>query len=357
MVRQRATIDDVARAAGVSKSLVSFALNGKPGVAPQSRERILRAAGELGWTPSIRARSLTTARSYALGLVIARDPAVISEDSFFPAFIAGIEAALAPVGQVLVLSMVPDERAERETYRQLVAHDRVDGVILTDLRENDSRVPLLRELGLLAVTLGHPQEHSEFPSVSVDDAPGIRAAVDHLVDAGHRRIAHVAGASGMLHAARRSAAFSEALRLRGLASDLVVETDFTAEGGASATRELLALANPPTAIVYANDPMALAGMGIAQRLGLRVPHDLSVTGFDGGEAGHHNFPALTTVVTSVQEWGGASARALLALIDGMPVDDIELEPARLVVRESTASPAPGLADAAPNAENSTAAAV
>ncbi|PWB97692.1 LacI family transcriptional regulator [Salinibacterium hongtaonis] len=352
MVKQRATIDDVARAAGVSKSLVSFALNGKPGVAPQSRDRILRAAGELGWVPSVRARSLTTARAYALGLVIARDPAVISEDSFFPAFIAGIEAALAPVGQALVLSMVPDERAEHETYRQLVAHDRVDGVILTDLRESDSRVPLLRELGLLAVTLGHPQQHSEFPAVSVDDAPGIRAAVDHLVDLGHRRIAHVAGSSGMLHAARRSMAFSEALTLHGLRPDLVVEADFTAQGGAKATRDLLALEHPPTAIVYANDPMALAGMGVAQRLGLRVPEDLSVTGFDGGEAGRHNFPALTTVVTSVQEWGGASARALLSLIAGLDVADSELDPARLVVRESTASPVQHRASRALSAEKS-----
>lgn len=337
MAKQRATITDVARAAGVSKGLVSFALNDRPGVSLETRDRILLVADELGWRPSVRARSLSVDRSFALGLVIARDPEVMSGDPFFPAFISGLESALAPVGQALVLSMVGSEAAEEASYRQLADHDRVDGVILTDLRRDDSRIALVSRLGLRAITIGHPDVASDLPSITVDDTPGITAAVEHLVGLGHRRIAHVAGPSRMLHGVRRSESFSATLRSRDLDGGLVVESDFTAAGGARATEELLSLADRPTAIVYSNDVMAIAGLGVATRAGLSVPRDLSITGFDGSDIGAYVFPSLTTVTTAVQEWGRQAAELLLRVIAGDEVDDIELPAARLMIRESSAA--------------------
>jgi DNA-binding LacI/PurR family transcriptional regulator len=339
MAKKRPTISDVARAAGVSKGLVSFALNDRPGVAASTRQRILHIANELGWRPSMRARSLSTDRAFALGLVIARDPSVVSGDPFFPAFISGIETTLAPVGQALVLSIVATEEDEIASYRQLAAHDRVDGVILSDLRRNDPRISLVGELGLNAVTLGHPDIESPFASVTVDDTPGIRSAVIHLAALGHQRIAHVAGPSRMLHGMRRSESFAAELRRHGLADDLVVETDFTAADGALVTAQLLERPDRPTAIVYSNDLMAIAGLGVAQRSGFKVPRDLSITGFDGSEIGAYLCPSLTTVTTPVQQWGQQAAALLLRVIAGEDVDDIELQPAQLVVRESTA-PAP-----------------
>jgi len=338
MAKSTTTISDVARQAGVSKGLVSFALNDRPGVAAETRERILKIADELGWVPSMRARSLSTDRAYALGLVIARDPAIIAGDPFFPAFISGLEEVLAPIGQSLVLSMVADEAAERATYERLAENGRVDGVVITDLRHRDARLELVSDLGLHAVTLGFPDIETPFGVVSLDDGPGIRSLVDHLVELGHSRIAHVAGASRMLHGARRRESFAAALRERGLVDDLIVETDFSAPAGAKATAELLALAEPPTAIVYANDPMAVAGLGVAQRSGLRVPDDLSITGFDGSDVAEHMYPSLTTVTTSVRDWGRAAATLLLTAISGGDVVDVDLEPGRLVIRESTSPP-------------------
>lgn len=343
MTKQKPTIADVAREAGVSKGLVSFALNDRPGVSAASRERILKIASDIGWRPSVRARSLSTDRAFALGLVIARDPDIISGDPFFPSFIAGVERALAPAGQVLVLSMVADEESETAAYRQLAENGRVDGVIVTDLRRADKRLALIAELSLKAVTLGVPDTTTEFPSVSLDDAPGIVGAVEHLVALGHTRIAHVAGPARMLHGTRRSASFRETLRAHGLWDDrtspaLVVETDFTAAAGAEATRALLARPDRPTAIVYANDPMAIAGMGVAQRAGLVLPRDLSITGFDGSEVGAYVHPALTTVTTGASEWGQRAAELLLSLIEGRPVTNTELHPAALLIRESTAAP-------------------
>ena len=341
MTKQRTTISDVATAAGVSKGLVSFALNDRPGVAPETRQRILDVAAELGWRPSLRARSLSTNRAFALGLVIARAPEVIADDPFFPAFIAGVQSVLGPRGQSLVLGMVNSIADEEHFYRQLAVDGRVDGVILTDLRRNDPRIALASELGLRAVTLGRADVASPFPSVSLDDGPGIRDVVAHLVDLGHVRIAHVAGPSRMLHGVRRRLSFEHAMSERGLASDLVIETDFSAADGARATAELLT--RRPTAIVYANDPMAIAGIGVIQRAGLLVPDDISVTGFDGSEVGAFLHPALTTVTTAVHDWGAAAADTLLRLVDLPPssdahIDDVTLDPARLVIRESSASP-------------------
>ena len=337
---RRPTIADVAQRAGVSKGLVSFALNGKPGVNAATRERILSVAAEIGWAPDVRARSLSTNRSFALGLVLRRDTEIVAGDPFFPAFIAGVERELAEAGQALVLASVGTGSREVDTYRKLAVERRVDGVFLADLRAGDERLALVESLGLAAVTLGHPDLASPFPAVSVDDVPGIVSTVDHLLDLGHRRIAHVAGAPDMLHARRRQEAFIQACAARGTQAR-VVQTDFSARAGGEATRELLAdPAARPTAITYSNDLMALAGIAVAQRAGLSVPEDLSVAGFDDSDIARYVYPSLTSVATDAVEWGAAAARALLAAIAGVAVDDTDLAPARLVARESTAN-APG----------------
>jgi DNA-binding LacI/PurR family transcriptional regulator len=333
----RPTIADVARRAGVSKGLVSFALNDRPGVAPDTRTRILEVARDLGWTPSVRGRSLSSGRAYACGLVIGRSADVIAADPFFPSLIAGLEDEFSVSGQVLVLAVATPGRQEEQTYRGLASDRRVDGVILSDLRADDPRVALVAELDLAAVTLGVPAGESPFSSVSVDDGAGIRGAVEHLAGLGHRRIAHVAGPSDLLHAVRRREAFAAAARAVG-ADSRIVDTDFSAADGARATAELLDAASEadrPTAIVYSNDSMAVAGIGVAQRRGLDVPRDLSVTGFDDTEIGRHVHPSLTSVATDARAWGATAARTLLAAIAGDEPRHIVLDAPRLSIRAST----------------------
>lgn len=332
------TIADVARRAGVSKGLVSFVFNDRPGVAPETRQRIVAAAAALGWRPSVRGRSLSTRRSYALGLVVRRDPQVIAADPFFPAFMSGVETALSGEAQVLVLSLVADEQSELQTYEGLTADRRVDGVFLTDLRRDDQRLPLLARLGLPAVAVGRPDVDTGLPVVSLDDGPGVAQSVDHLADLGHRRIAYVAGDLCMLHGLRRQDAFLTAMQRRGLDTHLVLATDFSAAQGAAATRVLLDLDVPPTAIVYASDPMALAGMGVAHQRGLRIPADLSVTGFDGTEVGRYVHPTLTSVVADPVAWGEAATRVLLALLDAGHADGLALPAAHLVPGGSSGPP-------------------
>ncbi|WP_249999253.1 LacI family DNA-binding transcriptional regulator [Actinoplanes sp. M2I2] len=333
----RPTIRDVAAAAGVSKGTVSFALNGRPGVSEDTRERILAAARDLGWTPSTKARALSVSRAFAVGLVLAREPELLGADPFFPAFIAGVERTLSDRGQALVLQVVP-EAEEEAGYRRLADAGRVDGVFVLDLRVADPRIALLAELGMPAVTIARPDGPSPFPAVLVDDRPGIAAAVSHLAGLGHRHIAHVAGPAHFLHGSRRRRAFDDALDEAGLPPGPVVEADFSAAGGAAATREILAAG--PTAIVYSNDLMAIAGLSVAVELGRAVPARLSVTGFDNTDLAGYVSPALTSVRTDPYLWGRKAAEALLELIDGGTVDDVPVPAAQLVIRASTAPPPP-----------------
>lgn len=353
----RPTITDVARAAGVSKGAVSFALNDRPGISSDTRRRILDVAASMGWTPSAGARALSTSRALAVGLVLARAPEVLRADAFFPSFIAGLETVLSERGHALLLQVA--ERDDHAAYRRLVAEGRVDGVLVTDLHVDDTRPALLAELDLPAVLVGPDLGESWGPrqvACGADDAPAVRETVQHLLDLGHTRIAHVAGPQQLVHGRSRRGAWEQVLREAGVAVGPVVEADFSAESGARATAQLLDLAERPTAIVYANDLMATAGLGVAHERGVDVPTELSITGFDDTEIAAHLRPALTTVRTDVVAWGRAAARRLLQLVDGVSTDstgetgetggtggtgETDVPPARLVVRASTA-PAPTL---------------
>jgi len=333
----RITIADVARAAGVSKGAVSFALNQRPGVAADTRKRILQTASDLGWAPDQRARALSTSRALAFGLVIARPPKILAEDAFFPAFIAGVEAELGSSGYALVLQMVA-QADELDGYRRLVRDGRVDGVLLTDLRTHDTRIPLLQSLSLPAVTLNRTQSASPFPAITLDDQPAVVAAVAHLIDLGHRDIAHVAGSHMYVHGVARRTAWAETLTAAGLSTELLAQGDFSVRSGATATRLLLDAPTPPTAIVYASDLMAIAGLAAARERGLDVPADLSVVGFDDTPLAAHVHPTLTTARADVFGWGRAATKALAALASGRPQPDVSCPPAELILRDSTGPP-------------------
>lgn len=334
------TITDVARAAGVSKAAVSFALNDRPGVAADTRARILTVARELGWTPSHRGRALSVSRALAVGLVIARTPETLGADPFFGYFISGIETVLSQHGYALMLQVVSDEQSEHESYRQLAANGRVDGVFLTDMRIDDLRPQLLDDLGLPTVVIGPATGNGPWSAVNINDQLGIAAAVEHLVALGHRNIAHVSGPTELVHSVSRRAAWVRAVSDAGLPSGPCITADFSAQGGAHATNQLLDLDEPPTAIVFANDLMAIAGMSTAISRGVQVPSHLSVTGFDDAPLSAYIQPALTTVRTDVVGWGRAAAQQLLAVIDSEISSDIDLPAPEFVIRASTAPPWP-----------------
>jgi DNA-binding LacI/PurR family transcriptional regulator len=328
------TISDVAQRAGVSKGAVSFALNGKPGVSAQTRSRVLQAAADLGFTPSATARALAGRRSNTLGLILTRDPEMLGSDPFFPPFMAGVESVIAPIGRALTLRFVQTQQ-EAAAYTEVAQSKRVDGVIVADLRVDDPRPGLLADLDLPFVTLNRPDVPSVGPAVCLDDQQGIKDAVNHLVWLGHRVIAHVAGPGNYLHANSRRDEWRRMIEAAGSVATDPVEADFTAAGGARATEELLDRPAPPTAILYSNDLMAMAGLAVANRRGIAVPHDLSIVGYDDAELTAHLHPPLSTVRTDAYQWGRAAATTLIELLDGQQPADVHLPPARFVPRGST----------------------
>jgi DNA-binding LacI/PurR family transcriptional regulator len=337
--RRRPTIRDVAQRAGVSKGAVSFALNGRPGVADETRARILRAADELGWRPSASARALSKSRAQAIGLVLARPPAQIGDDPYFWQLLAGMEEVLAAQGYALVMSIVVDADAEIVTYERLVSDQRIDGAVLTDPRADDPRYPLLVELGIPAVVVGDPVWPCPHPYVAADERPVVLQAVRHLIDLGHRRIAHVSGPPSVAHAAVRERAWREAMADAGLQCHDSVDGRFSAEGGTVATQRLLDAAEPPTAIFYASDLMAIAGIGVAGERGLRVPQDLSVIGYDDISLAQHIDPPLTTIRQDPVAAGRIVAARLLATLNRAPPAQPTVPEPTLVIRASTAPPA------------------
>jgi DNA-binding LacI/PurR family transcriptional regulator len=338
---RRPTIRDVAALAGVSNSAVSKALNGNGRISEETARRIREASETLGWTPHLAASGLRSLRSRAVALVISRPADLLGSDPHFTALISGIEAVLAPRGYGLLLQLIGGtDLDETQVYRRLAHGRAVDGVLLTDGRVDDPRFDLIAELGLPYVLIGQPIHH-DVEHVSVPEpGAGLRDAVQLLVDLGHRRIAYVTGPVDRAHTVLRRAAVEEALRRHGLGLTDVIATDFSPEQAAAATAQLLAARVRPTAVLYANDSMALCGMGAIQGRGLRVPEDVSVVGYDDLPMSRWLHPGLTTVDQHVAAVGHAAARTLLRRVGAdVPAATLDTPPV-LVVRGST-GPAPG----------------
>ena len=333
----RVTIRDIAERAGVSKGAVSYALNGRPGVSDDTRGRILSIADELGWYPNRAARALSASRVDACGLVLARPARSLALEPFFMEFIAGVEVELSSRSVALTLQLVEDPRQEIEVYRRWWGEHRVDGVLMVDLRIDDPRVDEIVRLGLPAVVVGGPLSNRALPAVFHDEASVVVEAVQYLAALGHTRIAHVTGVSEFVHTGQRTAAFEHATTELGLHAD-VLETDYSAERRARATRRLLSLPDPPTAIVFDSDLLAVTGLGVAQRMGFAVPDDVSIVGWDDSLISQVVHPPLTAITRDLTGFGATAARHLLAAIDGDAGTDVQTLRGELTVRGSTAPP-------------------
>jgi DNA-binding LacI/PurR family transcriptional regulator len=332
---RRPTIADIAERAGVSKGSVSYALNGNPGLSEPTRQRILAVAAEAGWQPNRAARALSASRSGACGLALARPARTLAYEPFFSKLLSGIEAELSARQISLMLQIVEDVEAEAVALRRWWAERHVDGVLLVDLRVDDPRVPQVEQLHLPAVIVGGPGATGTVPYFPGNDTSGIRQIVDHLVALGHTRIDRVAGSDTFACTRVRNEVLEEALAEAG-ASGRVLPTDYTSSAGAAATRKLLAAKRRPTAIIYDNDIMAVAGLGVAQEMGIVVPNELSVVSFDDSILCEVVRPSLTACARDVEAYGARAACALLDLLEGRPVPPAEEEPTALVPRASTA---------------------
>jgi LacI family transcriptional regulator, repressor for deo operon, udp, cdd, tsx, nupC, and nupG len=337
----RPTISDVAQRAGVSRAAVSFAVNGRPGVGPETRARILRAAQELGWHPSGAARALTRARAGAIGLVLARQPHRLEFDDFFVRFLAGVQRTLTSRDYGLLLHVQPPEAGRGlEAYGRLAGSGRVDGMLVTDVVFEDPRFELLAESGLPTVVAGRPVGDCPFPAVETRHAEGMAKVVNNLIALGHRSVAFIGGDPNYEYVASRRTVWMKTLRNAGLEPGLSASIVPEDTAGRAATARVLQSDARPTAIVYTSDMLALAGAGVARTLRLRIPSDISIVGFDDSPVAALSSPPLTTVRVDYAGFGEAAAALLLAQIDGTQAPPFEPAAPELIVRASTGPPAP-----------------
>lgn len=322
----------------MSSAAVSLALNNRPGVSEATRSRIVDIAEKMGWTPNTAAVSLSAARVHTVGLVLARPAPMLGREPFYMEFIAGVESVLVQRDYSLLLRMADSAAEELEVQRHWWQGRRVDGSLLVDLHAEDPRVRELPAAGLPAVVVGHPSLAGPYPAVWTDDAEAMTEAVRYLAALGHRSLVRVGGPSALGHSAIRTRAFESAAADAGIADARVVTTDFSGDDGSRATRSVLLSATRPTAIIYDNDIMAVAGLGVAMEMNLKVPRDLSILAWDDSQLCRTVRPRLSAMSHDVFRFGAQAARTLFEVLSDGPATSMAAAPPVLVPRESTAPP-------------------
>ncbi|HEY6608334.1 MAG TPA: LacI family DNA-binding transcriptional regulator [Candidatus Limnocylindria bacterium] len=331
-----ATLEQVARAANVSRATASRVVNGDRRVADASRTAVEAAVRELAYTPNRAARALVTRRSESVAVVIPEPAGQLFGDPFFPRLLRGVSGELAAEGLQLVLLMPQDRFDERRVSRYL-SGGHTDGVLLVSLHGDDPLPVDLQRQGIPAVVGGRPSA-AGMTYVDVDNRDGAAMAVRHLIGMGRSGIATIAGPQDMAPGADRLAGYRDVLAdVDGGIDDRRIEiADFTLDGGRAAMERLLASSTAIDAVFAASDLLALGALAALHAAGISVPAEVAVVGFDDSTLAASAIPALTSVRQPIEEMGREMVRLLMEEIrsPGRPPRRVILD-TELVQRDST----------------------
>jgi LacI family transcriptional regulator len=333
-----ATIRDVAKAAGVSVTTVSRALNGYPDVAEDTRQRVVKVATQLHYRPNIVARSLVTRHTQTIGFLVSEISRARIWHYFMLQVLYGIQDRLGEYGYDLILLNTNPTRQREIPYFDFCLGRQLDGAIVFNLRTDDPYVQQLTASPLPTVVVDIPLVGTQVSYVRSDNVYGARLAVEHLVALGHRRIGLVNGHAQAQVSHERLQGYRQALEEVGLpfAPELVYEADFTPEGGRKGARALLERSPRPTALFFASDLMALGALRYLQEQGIAVPQEVAVVGFDDIELAELVSPGLTTVRQRRYEMGVTAVDLLMDMVaQGHSAPAGRTLPPELVVRETT----------------------
>jgi DNA-binding LacI/PurR family transcriptional regulator len=322
-----ATLEEVARLAGVSRATVSRVVNGSPRVSDDVRRTVEAAVGQLGYIPNRAARSLVTRRSGSIAVVITEPTGRLFSDPFFPRLLRGVSMTVS-ARDIQVVLLIPDSVADsRRTADYLVA-GHVDGAVLVSLHGDDPLPGRILEARIPAVVVGRPLHASGISYVDVDNRGGARSAVADLIAGGRRVIASIGGPADMVVAQDRRTGYRDALNDAGLGLDAALEAnaEFTQDGGIDAMRRLLAARPDIDAVFAASDLMAAGAMSVLDAAGRRVPEDVAIVGYDDSPVAATASPPLTSVRQPIEEMGQEAARLLLEL-----VEDADHAPRRVIL--------------------------
>jgi LacI family transcriptional regulator len=322
-----ATIRDVAKRAQVSVASVSRALNGLDNVSEEMRERVNEAVRALGYVPHAGARSLSLARTNAIGVVL---PALHGE--FFSEIVRGMDEVASARGYFLLLSNMHAE-ASGSTAVLRAMRGRVDGLLLMAPHVDDEELVDALPAGLPTILISTRNHHAGCPEIHLDNAAGAEAVAEHLITLGRRKMIHIAGPAGNIDAQERADAFVKRIAQQEDVTLTTVPGDFLEESGERAVTELLAQGARFDAIFAANDNMALGALEALRRAGVRVPEDVAVAGFDDIPLARH--VGLTTVRVRIAELGERALERLLGVLAKQDGGGDELHAPELVVRTTT----------------------
>lgn len=332
------TIREVAKRLNISITTVSRALDGYSDVAEDTRQLVIKTAKEMGYAPNRAARQLRRQHSDTIGYIM---PTLAPQfaDPFFSEFVSGLgDEAASHNFDLLISAASPDSDSEKQIYERWAQGRKVDGLVLNRMRLHDWRVQYLIQNRLPFASLERTLEKSDHPSVEVDGQNGFKMLMAYLTNKGHRRIAYIGGPKDLKIQKDRFEGYKEGLAVTGISYDpeLVVEGDTFHGGGYQAAQRLLALKPLPTAITCINDLTAIGVLHAASERGLKVGHDLAVSGFDGIEDAKHTSPPLTTLSQSLYEIARSLVKMLVASIQNLPLEEprIKIQP-ELIIREST----------------------
>lgn len=332
MTRTTATIEEVAAAAGVSRSTVSRVVNGSTAVSPAALAAVERAIADLNYVPNRAARSLASRATMAIALVVPEDTTRFFGDPFFAAVVSGINARLSRSDYVLNLIIASDD--PRDKTAAYVRSGAVDGAVIVSHHTSDTFIDRIAT-SVPVVYGGRPvreREHDYY--VDVDNVAGARQATEYLLGKGHRRIATIAGPLSMPAGVDRVTGYREALREAGLEPVAIEDGDFTADAGAAAMRRILDSGVEFDALFCASDLMARGALATLARAGIRVPEDVAIVGFDDSPVATAIQPNLTTVRQPSRGQGEKMADVLLSLLSGGQPDRVTVLDTELVVRDS-----------------------
>jgi LacI family transcriptional regulator len=331
------TIEDIARRVGKSITTVSRALHDYADVSPETKELVRKAAKEMGYTPSTLAQRLQKKRTDTIGLIMPTFGPRFS-DPFFSEFIAGIGNKAANLGYDLLVSTRPPGEQEMQAYHQNTESRRVDGFVIVRTRCQDPRIEYLIKAGLPFVAFGRTEDDLDYPYVDEDSDFGMQLIAGHLAELGHHQVAYIGAPHDLTFARYRLAGLRQGLEKYGvkLPQQHIFEGNLTQNGGYQVATTILDQDNHPTAIVAANDLMAIGAMSAAQDRGLSVGRDISITGFDDIPMAEHSHPSLTTVHQPVYQIGAMVCEMLIQLIQGKRLEkpQVILKPS-LLIRQST----------------------
>lgn len=337
------TIKDIARAAGVSHTTVSRALHDHPAISAETIAEIKQLAAKMGYVPSATARGLKTRRTRAFGVIVSH-----IDDPFWMEVVQGIDEILHPAGYSLFMAATHrDKQREKEVVQAMVQRG-VDGVILCAPQFSSDQSRVMQSYGLPMVIVNNEGTSDSPFLVYNDDVYGSRLLTRHLIDLGHRRIVYLGNQVGGRTTIEREAGFREGMRAAGLAvpeQGVIMAPEGTPFGGYVGTRQILALAERPTAIVCYNDNMAIGVYSALHESGLRIPDDMSITGYDDITMAAYLFPPLTTLRQFKRELGQSAASMMLRVLDtrdhGEPQPDKITFEGELVIRASTVAVSDG----------------